>query len=137
MGKVEVLDERGGLAMEVAKFLISYKFDIANLKGREISDLSLDISHKGIGLLKRDNKDSVLMATMEIEDEPREFFGKLWFQNQKLGASPKKKWVLQLFNAETNRDEAYSLAQKLVIEYSVDISIRLVQDDPLLESIGA
>ncbi|HOX29805.1 MAG TPA: hypothetical protein P5080_02435 [Candidatus Paceibacterota bacterium] len=136
IGKVVVVDERVELAMNVAKY-ISDKFDIANLEGRKISDFSLDMVHKGIGLLKRDNRDSVLMETMETGDEPREFFGELWFQNQKLKASPKKKWVLRLFNAETNRDEAYSLAQRLAIEYSVDISIRLVQDEPLLESIGA
>jgi len=45
-------------------------------------------------------------------------------------ALPKKKWVLCVYSADASKDEAFKIAQQLILEFEVNINIELMQDQP-------
>jgi hypothetical protein len=135
LGEVDIVDERVSLAVRVGQFLIENKFVVANVEGQGLANATQITNHTGIGLLKPDTADSIFAALVG-NDGPREFFGILWFQNESLEASLKKRWVLQVYNVPKNRGKARAIAKRLANQFAVDISVRLVQDDPEYENLA-
>jgi hypothetical protein len=134
MGAIRIIDRRLDKTVEVAQAVKKLGYAIATTEGRDIGNMENITSHHGFGLIKLDveHNDSLFSAVTQ-DDGPREFFGILWIQSKKPEALPKQKWVLCVYNADTNKDEAFKIAQQLTLQFEVNIDIELMQDEPRRE----
>jgi hypothetical protein len=118
-------------SIKVGKLLLSEGFDLASCTGFAKYELVEDNS-LGILCKNLEAKPKKYLFGL-IKKEPRKiFFGTVWFNNSARGAN-EENWVFEVYGRKYI-GLVRELAEDMALTFNVDISIRLVQEQPDFES---
>lgn len=129
--KVEFVDYQEALSIKVGKWLSEKGFAPASCTGIALYSLS-ETNSLGILWKDPDAKPREYLFGLIKREPKRRFLGTIWFDNSTRGAN-KKYWVLEAYGQE-HIELVRQLAEKMTSIFNVKISLRLVREQPDVET---
>jgi len=130
--KVEFVDYQESISIKVGRFLLSKGFDLADSTGMAICSL---VQSSELGILRHDPEAKPRKYLFGlIKREPRRMFlGTVWFSNSARVCASEKNWVFEAYGRK-HIDMVRQLAEEMASTFNAKISLRLVREQPDVET---
>jgi len=129
--RVEFVDYRESLSIQVGRFLLSKGFDLASSNG--LAEHTL-VQSGSLGILLRDPeaKPRKYLFGLITREPRRMFLGTVWFSNSPRGAS-EQNWVFEVYGRK-HVELVRQLAEEMALVFNVKIVLHLVREQPDVET---